>query len=122
MVFWNVGDEEHSDPRFIRAGEGSFELYHKSGSWCLGQVRGRPEAEIPVEWFVPDEWVRGQRHGPRLAKGLVAQGLWERVEHGYRFAWIRAGNTADYVRRKRKQDREKPYRKRGRMADDADDF
>jgi hypothetical protein len=117
VTFWNVGDEEHSDPRFVRAGQGSFELYHKAGSWCMGQVRGRPEAEIPIEWFIPDEWVKGQRNGPRIAKGLIAQGMWERVDYGYRFGWIRDGNTTDYVRKRRKTDREKPSRRGGGRPD-----
>jgi hypothetical protein len=112
MTFWNIGDEEHSDPRFEIAGPGSFELYHKAGSWCMGQIRGRPEDEIPVEWFIPDSFVRGQHNGQRIAKRLDAVGLWARVECGYRFAWIRHGNTADYVRERRKQDREKPSRQR----------
>jgi hypothetical protein len=114
LTFWNVGDEEWSDPRFIRAGSGSFELYHKAGSWVMGQVRGRPESEIPVEWFVPDEYVRGQRNGTRLANGLVRQGMWERVDYGYRFAWIRKGNTPDAVRTIRKNEREKKARQRAR--------
>jgi hypothetical protein len=116
VTFWNIGDEEHSDPRFIRAGPGSFELYHKAGSWCMGQIRGRPEAEIPVDWFIPDEWVKGQHNGPRTAKGLITQGMWERVEYGYRFAWIRDGNTTDYARKRRKTDREKPSRRGGRST------
>ncbi|WAJ43130.1 hypothetical protein OK015_18085 [Mycobacterium sp. Aquia_216] len=115
MTFWNVGDEEHSDPRFVRAGSGSFELYHKAGSWCMGQIRGRPEEEIPVDWFVPDEFVRGQHNGTRLAKGLIAQGMWERVEHGYRFAWIREGNKPDAVRTIRKRERDKKPRQRARL-------
>jgi hypothetical protein len=116
MTFWNVGDEEHSDPRYEMAGAGSFELYHKAGSWCMGQVRGRPEAEIPLEWFVPDSFVRSQQNGSRIAKRLVAVGMWERVDYGYRFAWIRDGNTTDYVRRRRKADREKPSRRGGVSA------
>lgn len=113
MTFWNIGDEEHSDRRYTEAGHGSFELYHKAGSWCMGQVRGRPESEIPTEWFIPDEWVNGQHNGPKLARGLIAVGMWERVRHGYRFAWIRDGNTAEYVRRRRKIDRDKPSRQGG---------
>jgi hypothetical protein len=42
MTFWNIGDEEHSDPRYIRAGPGSFELYHKAGSWRMGKCAAGP--------------------------------------------------------------------------------
>jgi hypothetical protein len=117
MTFWNVGDEEHSDERFIRAGRGSFELYHKAGSWCMGQVRGRPYEEIPVEWFIPDEYVRGQPNGPKIAQGLIAEKMWARVEYGYRFAWIRDGNTPDAVRRTRKHERAKKARQRAKGDD-----
>jgi hypothetical protein len=113
MTFWNIGDEEHGDTRFIEAGPGSFELYHKAGSWCLGQIRGRPESAIPAEWFIPDEWVNGQYDGARLAVALIGVGLWARVERGYRFAWIRDGNTTDTVRRLRKNNRERPSRRGG---------
>ena len=107
MTFWQIGDEEPEDPRFVAAGPGACGLYHMAGAWCMRQVRYRPEIEVPPEWFVPDRWVRGWPNGARLANRLVDVGLWARVRGGYHYAWIRPGNTADYVRDKRAGERRK---------------
>jgi hypothetical protein len=108
MTFWNIGDEEHSDPRF-RAVPGGLGLYAGAGSWCMAQVRGK-RGDLPLEWFIPDHFIRGwdDGRGPRIAKGLERVGIWERVEdgpleRGYRFAWIREGNTPDTIRKLRKR-------------------
>lgn len=113
MAWWRTGDEEHADERFERAGLNSLGLYVRAGSWCMRQVRYRPEDEIPAEWFVPDYVVRGWR-SQRLAAGLVREGIWGRVEGGYNFAWILPRNTADEVRRERKRERQKWEAKQAR--------
>jgi len=113
-MFWNIGDEEPDDPRFTQAGPGACGLYFMAGAWCLRQVRWRPEAEIPGEWFIPDRWVRGWPNGARLAARLVAVGLWTATTGGYYFEWIRPENTPDAVRADRKRKRAKKARQRAR--------
>ena len=102
MTYWLTGSEELDDPRFRKAGPAAIGLYVWSGEWCMDQVRYRP-AKIPAEWFIPDHWVRSWPNGARVAARLVSTGLWERVEGGYRFGWIRPENTADHVRAERKR-------------------
>lgn len=108
MTFWNVGDEESQDRRFAAVGAEGFGLYHLAGSWCLGQHRFK--RDLPAEWFIPNWWVASQRGGTRIAKNLVTQRLWKRMDGGYGFAWIRDSNTPDAVRRlrKREADKKKP--------------
>jgi hypothetical protein len=108
VTFWLIGEEEHADLRFTT---NSLGLYTRAGSWCMAQVRYRPAAEIPVEWVVP-AWVVKGWGSMRAANELVAQKIWEPVQGGWRFQWIRANNTADYVRRERKRQRTKKARQR----------
>lgn len=107
MTYFEIGDEEPEDPRFIEAGPGACGLYFMAGAWSMGQVRYRPYDEIPPEWFIPDRWVRGWPNGARLAAKLVAVGLWDRVLGGYSFGWIQSQNTADALRSRRKRERAK---------------
>lgn len=117
MTFWQIGDEEPEDPRFIAAGPGACGLYHMAGAWCMRQVRYRPESEIPREWIVPDRWVKGWPNGVRLANRLMTSGLWYRVHGGYGYAWIRPSNNTDYVREKRAAERRKWDAKQARKKE-----
>jgi hypothetical protein len=112
MTYWLTGDEEHDDPRFTTATLG---LYIRAGSWSMSRCRYRPEAEIPAEWFIPGPLVRGWG-ALRLAHDLAQQGVWEPVTGGWRYAWIRPQNTADYVRAERKRERAKWARKKAKAA------
>jgi hypothetical protein len=107
MTYWFTGEEEHSDARFTTASLG---LYTRAGSWCMSQVRYRPESEIPPEWLVPDWLVKGWG-ATRQANDLVAHEVWEPVTGGYRYAWIRYQNTANEIRRQRKRERDKKARR-----------
>lgn len=100
MSWFNIDDELHGDPRFRQAGLDAFGLYAAAGSWCLGDVRGRP-GPLPKEWLVPDYFVAGWPSGAKAAKKLVTAGLWEKVDAGYRFAWIRESNTPAAVSKRR---------------------
>jgi hypothetical protein len=118
MTYWHTGDEEHEDKRFCVEPGGmvtGLGLYTLAGSYCMSRVRYRPKAEIPAEWFIPDEWVKGQRNGSRIAKALVQNGLFDRRPGGYGFAWIRDRNTPADVLRRREEERNK---KRNRKAKD----
>lgn len=110
MTYWLTGEEEHSDPRFTTTTLG---LYVRAGSWCMSQVRYRPESEIPAEWVVPDWLVQGW-NAKRYANELVANGVWEPVGGGWRYAWIRYQNTANAIRTERKRERDKWARKQAR--------
>jgi hypothetical protein len=107
MAWWLVGDEEHDDRRFLDAGPGALELYVRAGSWVMAQVRYRPSAEVPEEWFIPVEWVKGQHSGIRLANKLVEQGVFVKVFGGYGFRHIHPQNTPDAVRKQRNKERDK---------------
>lgn len=120
MTFWQIGDEEPEDPRFTDAGPGACGLYHMAGAWCMRQVRYRPEHEVPTEWLVPERYVKGWPNGARLANRLIDVGLWYRVRGGYHYAWIRPGNTAEYVRAKREAERRKWESKQARKRAEAD--
>jgi hypothetical protein len=109
MTFWLTGDEEHNDPRFTTSSLG---LYTRAGSWCMNQVRYRPEHEIPPEWFIPTSLVKVWR-ATRQANDLVENGVWEPVVDGWRYLWIRHQNTADAIRSQRKREREKKAHKTG---------
>lgn len=115
MAYWNTGDEDSDDSRFRAAGLSGCGMYVMAGSWCMGQVRGRFEEALPVEWFVPDHWVRGWDGGTRTATKLVKCGLWKRVEGGYLFAVIRPNNTPDAVREVRKGARDRKRRQRSEL-------
>jgi hypothetical protein len=112
MTYWYIGDEESEDPRFRAVEADGCGMYHMAGSWCMSQVRGRPESDIPIEWLVPDHWVRGWPNGSRTAAKLVKHALWQRVQGGYRFAWLRNVNEPDAVRTIRKRERDKKRRSR----------
>jgi hypothetical protein len=103
MTFWYIGEEEHSDDRFTTSSLG---LYARAGSWCMSQVRYRPEREIPAAWFVPDWLVKGWGN-TRQANDLVVNGVWEPVVGGWRYTWIRWPNTASAIRTQRKRERAK---------------
>ncbi|WP_139830455.1 hypothetical protein [Mycobacterium paraense] len=110
MTFWFTGEEEHQ----VFTTTSSLGLYTRAGSWCMAQIRYRPEAEIPAEWFIPDWLVKGWG-AVRQANELVAQGMWEPLEGGWRYVWIRPENTPNAVRQKRKREREKKSRKREKV-------
>jgi hypothetical protein len=112
MTYWFTGEEEHSDPRFTTHSLG---LYTRAGSWCMSQIRYRPEAEIPAVWFVP-EWVVKGWGNTRQANDLVANEVWEPVAGGWHYAWIRWRNTAEAVRRERKRERDKWARKQAKAS------
>jgi hypothetical protein len=117
MTWWLIGDEESEDQRF-RAVPGGFGLYHAAGSWCMGQIRGVRDEQLPIEWFIPDHWIKGWPSGARIAQGLESVGLFKRIsgEPGYRYGWIRQQNTVAHVREMRRREREK---KRGQRGGDS---
>jgi len=119
MSFWFVGDEEPEDPRFRDAGIAASGLYNMAGARCMRQVRDRHEP-LPAQWFVPDHWVKAWFSSPQLAgraaSRLVRAGLWERVDGGYGFAWLRDQNTPDAIRRTRKRERDKKQAQRSPMS------
>jgi hypothetical protein len=114
MSFWFTGDEEPEDPRFREAGVAACGLYHMSGAHCMRQVRNQRDV-LPAEWFISDHWVRGWPNGPRTAGRLVQAGLWESVDGGYRFAWIRDQNTPAAVGRARARERDKKRNQRSNV-------
>jgi hypothetical protein len=116
MSFWFVGDEECDDPRFCEAGMSARGFYYAAGAWCMRQVRGAHGDPIPAEWFVPDRWVRGWSNGARMANALVRVGLWERLDGGYCFKWIREQNKPETLRAMRAMEREKKSRTRAAAA------
>lgn len=122
MTFWEIGDEEPEDPRFVSAGPGACGLYFMAGAWCMRQVRYRPENEIPDEWLIPDRWVRGWPNGVRLAGRLVDVGLWIQVDGGYRYGWLQPRNAAESVRTKRKKERDKWAAKAARRRTDDSSY
>jgi hypothetical protein len=114
MTFWLMGDEEPADDRFRAAGIAASGLYHMAGAQCMREVRNQRDP-LPAQWFIPDHWVRGWPSGPRTASRLVQVGLWERVDGGYRFAWIRDQNTPAAVGRSRARYREKKRNQRANV-------
>jgi hypothetical protein len=107
MTFWFIGDEEPEDARFRKAGLAACGLYFAAGAQCMHEVHNQPQRVLPTEWFVPDHLVRGWPNGARAAGKLVAVGLWERVDDGYYFRWIRRQNTPDALRATREMERKK---------------
>jgi hypothetical protein len=115
-MFWEIGDEEPDDPRFVTAGPGACGLYFMAGASCMRRVRYRPEFEIPGEWFISDQWVKGWPNGTRLANRLVDVDLWVRVPGGYQYVWIQPRNTAAAVRAQRKRQAAKKRNQREAMS------
>jgi hypothetical protein len=111
VSFWFIGDEEVDDPRFYEAGLAARGLYYAAGGQCMREARGRP---LPAEWFIPDRWVRGWPNGQRTAGRLVQVGLWERVDGGYCFAWIRPQNTPAALKANRAKELRKWEQKQAR--------
>ncbi len=112
-----MGDEEPDDRRFRQAGIAASGLYHMAGAQCMHEVRNRQR--LPVEWLIPDHFVRSWPNGARAAGKLVEVGLWERVEGGYCFAWVRPQNTPAAVRAKRAKELLKWERKQARKRRSA---
>ena len=112
MTFWLTGDEEHEDKRFdvkpggIVTGLG---FYVAAGSMCMSKIRYRRFWDLPDEWLIGDEWVKGQNSGSRIAHQLARNDVLLRVpgERGYPFKWIRPENTVSAVLRRRLRDRDK---------------
>jgi hypothetical protein len=116
MSFWFVGDEEPVDPRFREAGSATF-LYFMAGAHCMREVRNRQQ--LPAEWLVPDHFVRSWPNGARAAGKLVKVGLWERIDGGYCFAWIRPQNTPAAIRANRAKELQKWERRQARKRRSA---
>ena len=93
MTWFNVGDEEHSDPNLRDAGLDGFGLYAAAGSYCMNHL---------TEGFVPDWFVKGWPGGIKAAKKLIAVGIWARVEQGYRYIEWRQETREKVLARKAK--------------------
>jgi len=93
LTWFNVGDEEHSDPKLRAAGLDGFGLYAAAGSYCMNHL---------TEGFVPDWFVKGWPRGVQTAKKLIANGIWARVEDGYRYIEWRQETKEKVMARKAK--------------------
>jgi hypothetical protein len=115
MAYWKTTPDEREDKRFVNAGSVARLLYADAGAWCMQEVH-RKRVELPDEWFVPADLVRGWGK-KNAAAALVREGLWERFRHGGRagfiYAWIVYENTPGYIRNQREQ-YQKDYNRRQR--------
>jgi hypothetical protein len=88
MTWFKVDDKFHSHPKVIATDPAALGLWAVAGSWVSDHL---------TDGFVPDHALTRLLPGAaKLARKLVAAGLWERSEGGYRFHdWHQANPTAE---------------------------
>lgn len=105
MTWFKVDDTLAFHRKAVAAGNAAMGLWVRAGSWCSQQLT---DGVIPND-MIPALGNAGQ------AKRLVAVGLWERVEGGYRFwQWNESGRqpTREQVEQDRTAARERMRRVR----------
>ena len=108
MTWFGIGDEEWCDPRFEKVGLDGRGLDDAAGSFCMGQIRGRSDSDVPVEWFIPATrraWA-AQRDAESL-KNLSPRDCGKRLPLGFTFAWLQPCNTTDTARKTKKDNKQK---------------
>lgn len=76
-MWFKVSDDFHSHPKAIAAGPAALGLWVLAGSWSSANAKGG---------FVPDYVLpRLTEDSAKLARKLVAAGLWTRSRGGYQF-------------------------------------
>ncbi|MGH3382670.1 MAG: hypothetical protein ACRDP6_48875 [Actinoallomurus sp.] len=82
MTWFKVDDNLAFHRKTVVAGNAAMGLWVRAGSWCAQQL---------TDGIVPNDMIASLGNTAQ-AKRLVAAGLWERVEGGYRFwQWNEAG-------------------------------
>lgn len=109
MAWFKVDDKLHSHPKRHRAGLRAMGLWVVAGSWCGDQLT---DGTIPRDMLA----VLGGR--PADASALVAAGMWEVCEEGWRFHdWAGQNPTRADVEGKRDHERNRKAEWRARKAE-----
>jgi hypothetical protein len=114
MPWFLVDDGFAFHRKVVAAGNAALGLWVRAGSWCAREL---------TDGFVPDHMLTALGTRPQ-AKRLVAVGLWERVDGGYRFwQWNDPGRqpTRNQVEQKRAAARERMRKVRGSREQDENE-
>lgn len=96
MTWFKVDDGFHSHPKTLATEPAALGLWVVAGSWCSRNL---------TDGFVPDYALpRILPNAMKLAKKLVASGLWIRVDDGFRFHDWGDRNPSAEQEKKRKAD------------------
>lgn len=103
MTWFKVDDSLHSHPKVLATEPAAMGLWVIAGSWSSDNL---------TEGFVPDHVLpRLLPDSSKLARALVAAGLWRRVQGGYAFHdWTDYNPTAAQVRKDRAANAERQAR------------
>lgn len=103
MPWFKVDDSFHSHPKVMATEAAALGLWVIAGSWCSSNL---------TDGFVPDHVLPRLLPGSaKLAKKLIAAGLWVRAERGYLFHdWQCFNPTAEQVRADRASTAERQRR------------
>jgi len=109
MTWFKVDDSFHSHPKVIATEPAALGLWVIAGSWCSANL---------TDGFVPDHVLPRLLPGAtKLAKKLIAAGLWVRAERGYLFHdWRSFNPTADQIRAEREAAAERQRRFRANQS------
>jgi hypothetical protein len=103
MTWFKVDDTLAFHRKAVAAGNAAMGLWVRAGSWCSQQL---------TDGFVPDDMIASLGNSGQ-AKRLVAAGLWERVDGGYRFwQWDERQPSREQVEQERNAARERMRRVR----------
>jgi len=112
MAWFRVDDQLHGHPKARQAGLAAMGLWSLAGSYS---------ASYGLAGDVPAHYVAGWPNGRKLAQALVACGLWETTENGWRFHdWDDYQPSADEIEEARAAARRRQREHRQKLRSQRD--
>lgn len=100
MTWFRVDDSFHSHPKVLATDPAALGLWVLAGSWSSARLTDGLVRDTDLPRILPDS--------EKLARALVAAGLWKRTKGGYQFhEWNHYNPSADEVKEDRTKARDR---------------